>query len=98
MDPKNLDLQLTGTEVKPPPPPKGAKVWTRGIEDAYRLQLAGFKNETVYLELSKEPKVDRWPDIEGGFIKKIKRRDGSFYYFNRERECKDKDVANVQIC
>ena len=95
---KNIDLQLTGTEVKPPPPPKGTKVWTPKIEDLYRLQLAGFKNETAYSESSLEPKVDRWPDKEGGFIKKLKRHDGSFYYFNRERECKDKDVASVQIC
>ena len=95
---KNIDLQLTGTEMKAPPPPKGTKVWTPIIEDVYRLQLAGFKNETHYLEISKELKVDRWSDKEGGFIKKIKRHDGSYYYFNRERECMDKDVANVQIC
>ena len=93
---KTLDFQLTGTEVKPPAPKHG-KIWTKEIEDAYRLQLAGFKNESDYLDISKEPKIDRWPENEGGFIKKIKRQDGSYYYFNRERECMDKDLASVQI-
>ena len=93
----NLGLQLTGTEMKPPAPPQGVKVWTRVIEDAYRLQLAGFRSESIYLDQSKEAKIDRWPDNEGGFIKKIKRQDGSFYYFNRERECMDKDVHSVVI-
>ncbi|KAI6647961.1 Meiosis expressed gene 1 protein-like [Oopsacas minuta] len=94
---KNCHLQLTGTEVKAPPPPKGTKIWTPFIEDLYRLQLSGYINESNYTQLSNEPSIDRWPENEGGFIKKLKRQDGSYYYFNRGRECMDKDVATVQI-
>merc|ERR550534_3114893 len=34
--------------------------------------------------------VDRWP--ETGYVKKLQRRDGCFYYYNRQREYSE--VAN----
>lgn len=41
-------------------------------------------------------KVDKWP--ETGFVKKLQRRkDGYFYYYNRARECPDKDIPKCKI-
>merc|ERR1712168_794221 len=37
-----------------------------------------------------EKEVDRWP--ETGYVKKLQRRDGCFYYYNRQRECPDKEI------
>lgn len=40
--------------------------------------------------------VDRWTD-SNSFVKKLKRRDGYFYYYNKARECPDKDLAKVKL-
>uniref|UniRef100_A0A8C6BL96 Uncharacterized protein n=1 Tax=Monodon monoceros TaxID=40151 RepID=A0A8C6BL96_MONMO len=42
-----------------------------------------------------DPRVDRWP--ETGYVKKLQRRDNTFYYYNRQRECDDKEVHKVKI-
>lgn len=39
--------------------------------------------------------VDRWP--ETGYVKKLQRRDNTFYYYNRQRECGDKEVHKVKV-
>lgn len=39
--------------------------------------------------------VVRWPD--NGYVKKLVRRDGYFYYYNRARECPDKEVHKTKI-
>ena len=40
--------------------------------------------------------VDKWP--ESGFVKKLQRRtDGYYYYYNRARECPDKDIPKCKI-
>lgn len=39
--------------------------------------------------------VDRWP--ETGYVKKLQRRDNTFYYYNKQRECDDKEVHKVKI-
>jgi len=39
--------------------------------------------------------VDRWP--HNGYVKKLQRQDGSFYYYNKERECPDKEVHKCKI-
>lgn len=39
--------------------------------------------------------VDRWPG--SGYVKKLQRKDGTFYYYNKSRECKDKDVHRMKI-
>uniref|UniRef100_A0A8C3PDS1 Meiosis/spermiosis associated 1 n=1 Tax=Chrysemys picta bellii TaxID=8478 RepID=A0A8C3PDS1_CHRPI len=41
------------------------------------------------------PLVDRWP--ETGFVKKLQRRDNTFYYYNKQRECEDKEVHKVKV-
>jgi len=39
--------------------------------------------------------VDRWP--QNGYIKKLQRRDGCFYYFSKDRECPDKDIYKCKL-
>lgn len=39
--------------------------------------------------------VDRWP--HNGYVKKLQRRDGCFYYYNKNRECSDKDVNRTKM-
>lgn len=39
--------------------------------------------------------IDRWPDT--GFVKKLQRRDNTFYYYNRKRECEDREVNKVKV-
>jgi len=74
---------------------KRPKVWSVDVEEAFRFQLAGYRDETQYRALSKIDLVDRWP--HNGYIKKLVRQDGCFYYFNKERECADKDVNKCKI-
>ena len=38
---------------------------------------------------------DRWP--QNGYVKKLQRKDGCFIYFDRTRECADKDVNKCKI-
>ncbi|KAL0627681.1 Meiosis expressed gene 1 protein-like protein [Plecturocebus cupreus] len=38
--------------------------------------------------------VDRWP--ETGYVKKLQRRDNTFYYYNKQRECDDKEVHKME--
>ncbi|KAJ1164412.1 hypothetical protein NDU88_004851 [Pleurodeles waltl] len=45
--------------------------------------------------------VDRWP--ETGYVKKLQRKDNTFYYYNKQRECEDKEsgvawCCNVRLC
>ena len=40
-------------------------------------------------------KVDRWP--HNNYVKKLRRRDGCFYYYDRKRECPEKDLQKVKL-
>lgn len=71
------------------------KVWSEEVENAYRFQLAGFRDEQEYFAFHATEQVDRWPD--SGFVKKLQRKDGYFYYYNRARECPDKEVHKCKI-
>eukprot|EP00118_Oscarella_pearsei_P001646 m.8002 g.8002 ORF g.8002 m.8002 type:complete len:67 (+) comp20254_c0_seq1:34-234(+) len=55
-------------------------------ENEYRFQLAGYQNSDDYCEKTgkKSSEIDRW---ESNFVKKLQRPDGTFYYFNKEKEC-----------
>ncbi|VEL14282.1 unnamed protein product [Protopolystoma xenopodis] len=78
--------------------PKGmnrAYKWNEEVEDAYRFQLAGYRDEVEYKHFNDNLFVERWPD--SGFVKKLKRKDGFFYYYNRKRECEDKDVHKCKL-
>jgi hypothetical protein len=40
--------------------------------------------------------IEIWPD--SGFVKKLQRRkDGFFYYFDKLRECPDKEIKKCKI-
>lgn len=97
------------------------KQWSTEVENAYRFQLAGYRDEMEYtshrnievgpnekqkrlyfrmdlitVEILQFIKAVKWP--ESGFVKKLQRRkDGYFYYYNRARECPDKDIPKCKI-
>lgn len=71
------------------------KSWSTEVENAYRFQLAGYRDEKEYKAI-RNIEADRWP--ETGFVKKLQRKkDGYFYYYNRQRECPDKDIPKCKI-
>ncbi|XP_042371203.1 meiosis expressed gene 1 protein homolog [Plectropomus leopardus] len=72
-----------------------AKDWTAEVENLFRFQQAGYRDELEYIQVQPGAAVDRWPDT--GFVKKLQRRDNTFYYYNRKRECEDRDVHKVKV-
>jgi len=70
------------------------KQWTEEVEECYRFQLAGYRDEMEY-QAVKGYEADRWP--HNGFIKKLQRKDGCFYYYNKTRECPDKEVHKTKM-
>ncbi|MGH0130313.1 UNVERIFIED_CONTAM: hypothetical protein FKN15_069116 [Acipenser sinensis] len=72
-----------------------AKQWTDEVENLYRFQQAGYRDELEYKQVKQVDLVDRWPGT--GFVKKLQRRDNTFYYYNRKRECEDKEVNKVKM-
>ncbi|KAF4079806.1 hypothetical protein AMELA_G00182470 [Ameiurus melas] len=71
-----------------------ARQWTDVVENLYRFQEAGYRDELEYRQI-KQVEIDRWP--ETGFVKKLQRRDNTFYYYSRKRECEDRDVYKVKV-
>ncbi|CAI9723728.1 expressed gene 1 homolog [Octopus vulgaris] len=79
------------------PKPKSisrAQKWTDSVEEAYRFQCAGYRDEMEYKYFQKA-KIDRWP--HNGYVKKLQRKDGSFFYFNKTRECPEKDISKTKL-
>ncbi|XP_007429986.1 meiosis expressed gene 1 protein homolog [Python bivittatus] len=72
-----------------------AKTWSDEVENLYRFQQAGYRDEIEYKHVKHVDAVERWP--ETGFVKKLQRRDNTFYYYDKERECEDKEVRNVKM-
>lgn len=73
---------------------KRAKAWDEMVENNYRFQLAGYRDENEYKKSSQMAAVF-WPN--NGLVKKLQRKDGCFYYYNRKRECADKDLFKVKM-
>jgi len=77
-----------------------AREWSAEVENQYRLQEAGYRDETDALALG-HPPVERWPD--GGLIRKLITREtlgkeaSSTLYFSKKRECEDKDINKVKL-
>ena len=71
------------------------KQWNEEVEEAYRFQIAGYRDETEYKYVRKGNEIDRWP--ENGYVKKLQRRDGCYYYFDKKRECREKDVNRTKM-
>ncbi|KAJ8302072.1 hypothetical protein KUTeg_021059 [Tegillarca granosa] len=70
-----------------------AKHWNEEVENAYRFQLAGWRDQVEYTGHKGE--VTTWPN---GLIKKLMRKsDECWYYFNKTRECADKDINKCKL-
>jgi len=71
--------------------------WDENVEENYRFQCAGFRDLRDFEDSTENPqeKIDRWP--HNGYIKKLVRKDGCFMYFDRSRECIDKEVHKVKL-
>lgn len=73
---------------------KRAKQWSPQVENAYRLQLAGFRAYEEYIQTYPEPEL--WP--ETGFVKCLQSKTtGYFLYFRSARECEDKHMNKVKL-
>ncbi|OCT89198.1 meiosis expressed gene 1 protein homolog [Xenopus laevis] len=72
-----------------------AEQWSDEIENLYRFQTAGYRDEVEYRHVKQVEMVDRWP--ETGFVKKLQRKDDTFYYYNKQRECEEKEVHKVKV-
>ncbi|XP_065188998.1 meiosis expressed gene 1 protein homolog [Sycon ciliatum] len=69
-------------------------VWNEEVEDAFRFQLAGFRDATEYEHFHGGDLPDRWPN---GLVKVLKLKIGYFYCYNRNRECAHKDIHCTKI-
>ncbi|VDN11959.1 unnamed protein product [Dibothriocephalus latus] len=72
-----------------------AKTWSKEIEEAYRFKIAGYRDEAEYKAANLNFEIERWP--ESGFVKKLRRKDGSFFYYNRERECPQWEIMRLKL-
>ncbi|XP_069483933.1 meiosis expressed gene 1 protein homolog [Ambystoma mexicanum] len=89
------DIGATGESDHKPKSMSRAKQWSDEIENLYRFQQAGYRDEIEYKRVKQVEMVDRWP--ETGFVKKLQRKDNTFYYYNKQRECEDKEVNKVKV-
>ncbi|XP_030336440.1 meiosis expressed gene 1 protein homolog isoform X2 [Strigops habroptila] len=85
---------MANAEIKPKFTHR-AKKWSDGVENLYRFQQAGYRDEIEYKQVKQVDMVEYWP--ETGFVKKLQRRDNTFYYYNKQRECEDKEVHKVKV-
>ncbi|TPP62306.1 Meiosis expressed protein 1 [Fasciola gigantica] len=53
-----------------------------------------YRDEIEYYSIQPE-QVEKW--TTSGFVKKLRRKDGYFYYFDQARECSDKDVKKCKL-
>lgn len=73
---------------------KRAKFWDPEVEDAHRLQNAGWRDLTEYTDQHGEP--ERWE--ETGFIMTLRvKKNGFFTYWKEQRECEDKHVPKIKL-
>ncbi|NWR57857.1 MEIG1 protein, partial [Bucorvus abyssinicus] len=90
--------EVSGVMAKDDIKPKSehqAENWSDHVENLYRFQLAGYRDEVEYKQVKQVDTVEYWP--ETGFVKKLQRRDDTFYYYNKQRECEDKEVHKVKV-
>ncbi|XP_077194112.1 meiosis expressed gene 1 protein homolog isoform X2 [Paroedura picta] len=88
------DLSGASADIKPKSI-RRAKTWSDEVENLYRFQQAGYRDEIEYKQVKHVSVVEMWP--ETGFVKKLQRRDNTFYYYDKERECEDKEVHKVKV-
>ena len=77
-----------------------AKAWTPAVEDAWRAQLAGYR-DVHEAEAVMGSAVDRW--VNSGFVKKLPTKASvesgapSLLYFRKTRECADNHLDQVKV-
>ena len=77
-----------------------AKQWSPEVENAFRLQEAGWRGVEEYLSAGLE-KPDRWE--ESGFIRKLQTRHSFEHggrillYFRRRPECEKRFLSRVRL-
>ncbi|KFQ11643.1 Meiosis expressed 1, partial [Leptosomus discolor] len=92
------EFEVSGAMAEADIKPKSmhhAKKWSDDVENLYRFQQAGYRDEVEYKQVKQVDMVECWP--ETGFVKKLQRRDNTFYYYDKQRECKDKEVHKVKV-
>jgi hypothetical protein len=75
-----------------------ASVWDERVENAYRLQEAGYRDLVELLQLG-QPDPPTFPN---GLIRKVLSKQSlggppSYLYFSSKRECTDKDLNRVKL-
>jgi len=80
------------------PRPKGIKrasAWSTDVENAFRLQCAGWRSAEEYAGAG-YPEIEVWDKSE--FIKSLRvKENGNFMYFRSFRECEEKYLSRVKI-
>lgn len=85
----------TKVNERKPTSMKRAKQWSEEVENIFRFQEAGYRDEAEYKSIQNND-PERW-QVHPGYVKKLRRRDGTFYYYNKLRECKEKDLNKVKL-
>lgn len=93
-------VRIPSTPSSPAPQPTGLsrpKTWTVEVEEIYRFQTAGYRDLREYCHVHglEENEVSRWP--HNGYVKMLHSLKGAFIYFDKERECQDKDLNKCKI-
>jgi hypothetical protein len=71
-----------------------AKFWSPDIENLFRYQAAGFRDQEEYAATYSPP--DCWEST--GFIKTLQaKQTGYFMYFRQDRECEDRHLNKIKI-
>lgn len=99
LEPSNMKMSedsaaASKADIKPKSISHAMK-WSDEVENLYRFQQAGYRDEVEYKQVKQVDTVECWP--ETGFVKKLQRKDNTFYYYNKQRECEDKDVHKVKV-
>jgi len=84
----------------PAPQPSGLKratQWSEDVEECYRFQIAGYRDIKEYCHVQgvSDNDVKRWP--HNGYIKVLLSRKGGYIYFDKARECQDKDLHKCKL-
>ncbi|XP_069685905.1 uncharacterized protein [Periplaneta americana] len=86
-------MYMSGTDFSSPEEAT-SNWWNTKVENMYRCQVAGYRDEKDYLEKRRLKVIDKWP--RSGLIRKLIRWDGMYYYFPEGRECPKLKCSDVK--
>ena len=90
-DPSPVQAISTTRQSRQPRSMVRAKSWDTQIENAFRYQIAGYRDEEECL-----PAPELLP--EPGFVRcLVAKKTGFFMYFRQSRECSDKHLNKIKI-